>query len=82
MITVYFKNEEYARLPTATQVQYSVISVQRSGGALSVLICQNAAGKEVGVFLLSEIVGWSFDEEEEEDEDEEDEEEDDEEEDD
>jgi hypothetical protein len=74
MITVYFKNEELARLASAVSVDYKAARVHGESGALPsalpVLVCLDAEGKEIGAFLLSEIVGWDAEEwEEEEDED-------------
>ena len=73
MITVYFRNEEATRLYEATQVSYATISPTGSSAIYDVLICEDDQGQTVGIFLLSEIVGWSAEEEDEEDEDEDDE---------
>ena len=75
MITVYFRNEEATRLYEATQVSYATINPTGSATTYDVLVCEDDRGQTVGIFLISEIVGWSA---EEEDEDEDDEDEDDE----
>ena len=73
MITVYFRNEEATRLYEAAQVSYATISPTGSAATYDVLVCEDDRGQTVGIFLLSEIVGWSSEEEDEDEDDEEDE---------
>ena len=78
MITVYFRNKEATRLYEASQVSYTTISPTGSATTYDVLVCEDDRGQTVGIFLLSEIVGWSSEEDDEDEDDEDDEDDDDE----
>ena len=78
MITVYFRNEEATRLYEAAQVSYATISPTGSSTTYDVLVCEDDRGQTVGIFLLSEIVGWSSEEDEDEEDEDDDDDEDDE----